>query len=84
MEASRVRTHLQRAFDLGGRFVYSVLPGDPTPGELLTWKSIERLYWPHPVPPRRDAKWQEWSPAVDLKPPADKLAHLVGWRRVRL
>jgi len=81
--ADRVRAHVQRAFDLGARYFYSLLPaGGPAEEVSAVWGSIERLYWPNPVP----ARAEHLPPIVDGEPAgaADvEYAHMVGWRRLR-
>jgi hypothetical protein len=79
MTAGRVDAHVRRAFDLGSRFFYSLLPGVPSADDVAcTWARIERLFWPHPVPARRDQVRDDAPPAPDL------FSHLVGWRRLRV
>ena len=82
MTAERATRHVERAFELGAPYVYSLLPSDRKADEApRVWEPMERLFWPNPVPPR-----------VDKNPPApgpddgpllhSDYAHLVGWRRL--
>lgn len=81
MSERRVALHVQRAFDVGARYFYSMQPGPVFPAEpSAAWQAIGRLYWPHPIPPRLDASL--WVNA-DSVPQVDDYAHLVGWRRLR-
>jgi len=81
MSDRRVACHVQRAFDVGARYFYSVEPGSIFPAESpRVWHAIERLYWPHPVPPRLDASLLVEPGSV---PQLNDYAHLVGWRRIR-
>ena len=84
MSAERVRSHVQCAFDLGCRYFYSLLPPACSADRPTVSGMIERLYWPHPVPARRE----QWAPAVmgvEPEPATDtENAHLVGWRRIRV
>jgi putative sugar O-methyltransferase len=82
MSVERVRSHVQRAFDLGCRYFYSLFaPGRPD-AQAMVSDEVRRRYWPHPIPARRE----RWTPAVmgvepDARPDTEE-AHLVGWRRV--
>jgi hypothetical protein len=79
---SRVRSHVQRAFDLGSRYFYSLLPGTCAVDEApKVWEPIDRLYWTHPVPARTDAASEDQESDVA---PEVEYAHLVGWRRIRV
>jgi len=83
MTAGRVRDHVRHAFDLGSRYVFSVLPARAEAADVSrVWGSIATWYWPHPVPPRA-----ETMPAVPDDRPAELApdvlhAHLAGWRRM--
>jgi hypothetical protein len=83
MNLDRVRFHVRRAFDLGSPYFYSLLPANCPAHEVSrVWKSIEALYWPHPVP----ARAENMPPVVDGEPaaiPDVEYAHLVAWRRLR-
>jgi hypothetical protein len=82
MSERRVEQHVQRAFDVGARFFYSIEPGPIFPAEPPgAWRTIGTLYWPHPIPPRLDASVIAIS--ADRAPQVDDYAHLIGWRRVR-
>jgi hypothetical protein len=81
MSDRRVVCHVQRAFDFGARYFYSIEPGPIFPAEPSSvWRAIETLYWPHPIPPRLDAS--VFVSAASM-PQVDDYAHLVGWRRIR-
>jgi hypothetical protein len=83
MTDSRVGLHVQRAFDLGSRYFFSMLPAAAAAGEVpAAWKAIERLYWAHPIPPRIDPS----TYIGDDPPPLAETdyAQLVGWRRIRV
>jgi hypothetical protein len=84
MSLERVRAHVERAFDAGSRFLYSLLPASAVAdGAPPFWDIIEQRYWPHRVPPRQIAE-----PALDASGPTMpsdlEYAHLVGWRRIRV
>jgi hypothetical protein len=87
MSVKRVRSHVQRAFDLGCRYFYSLFaPGRPAAQATVT-DAVRQYYWPHPIPARRE----RWTPAVMQPAPSERSesrgpdteeAHLVGWRRL--
>jgi hypothetical protein len=81
MSAERVECHVDLAFDLGARFFYSLLAADASDDAARVWATVERLYWPHPVPPRVDKIPSvldiDGAPALE-----SDYAHLVGWRRL--
>jgi len=82
MGVERVRAHVQRAFDLGCRYFYSLFaPGRPDVQAMVS-DEVGKRYWPHPIPARRE----RWAPAVmGVEPeprPDTEEAHLVGWRRL--
>ena len=82
MTDSRLERHVQHAFELGARYFYSLEPGQIFPAEPPpAWHAIERLYWPHPIPPRLDASVLAIS--ANKAPAVDDYAHLIGWRRIR-
>ena len=73
----RACEHARRSFEFGSRFFYTQSPwgaAEPSAAE----QAIDRFYWPHPIPPRRDPK------LAAAGQPEPTLAHLVGWRRLRL
>jgi hypothetical protein len=73
MGCPRTCAHMQRAYDLESRFFYSLIPGQATDDSPVV-KAMARLYWPHPVPPRRDPRDGSTEP----------YRHVVGWRRIRV
>ncbi|HXE81042.1 MAG TPA: hypothetical protein VNK41_09845 [Vicinamibacterales bacterium] len=81
MEPRRLGAHVQRSFEMGSKFIYTLrdaAASDRTSGAASAVQAaIERWYWPHPVPPRRDPKLE--SAGQD-----PGLSHLVGWRRLRV
>jgi hypothetical protein len=82
MTAGRVRGHARRAFELGSRYLFSVLPAHTAADVSRVWGCVEPWYWLHPVPPRA-----ETMPAVPQRgaadvPPEIRHAHLAGWRRL--
>jgi hypothetical protein len=82
MTESRTTGHVQRAFELGARYFYSLEPGQIFPVEPPpAWRAIETMYWPHPIPPRLDASVLAIS--ANTAPAVDDYAHLIGWRRIR-
>ena len=84
MNAPRVQSHVQRAFDFGCRYFYTLLPvADSSDGIAPVRQSIERFFWPHPVPPRTEALGPVENGAPAEIPVRD-YAHLVGWRRMRV
>jgi hypothetical protein len=84
----RACSHVQRAFDLGSRFFYTLLPpnaaAEPTAEHSCVMKAIDRFYWPHPVPPRRDPKMLAAAASQADALPEPAFGHLVGWRRIRV
>jgi len=82
MTGNRVEFHVQRAFEFGARYFYSLEPGPIFPAEPPpVWRALETLYWPHPIPPRLDASVFDVS--AGEAPHVDDYAHLIGWRRIR-
>jgi hypothetical protein len=82
MSGSRMSVHVQRAFEFGTRYFYSLEPGPIFPPEPPpAWREIEALYWPHPIPPRLDAS--VFAVSADHAPQVNDYAHLIGWRRIR-
>jgi len=82
MTVNRIDAHVQRAFDLGARYFYSLEPGQIFPAEPPSaWRAIETFYWTHPIPPRLDAS--VFTIDSGSVPQIDDYAHLVGWRRIR-
>jgi putative sugar O-methyltransferase len=82
MSAERMRTHVQRAFDAGCRYWYSLFAPGSSAAQSAVTDVVGQWYWPHPIPVRRE----RWTPAVmgvDPEPrPDTEEAHLVGWRRI--
>jgi hypothetical protein len=82
MTNGRIGLHVQRAFDVGARYFYSLEPGPIFPVEPPhVWRIANMLYWTHPIPPRLDAS--VFSVSADRAPQVDDYAHLIGWRRIR-
>jgi len=82
MTNGRIAVHLQRAFDAGARYFYSLEPGPIFPVQPPpVWRIADMLYWTHPIPPRLDAS--VFSVSADRAPQVDDYAHLIGWRRLR-
>ena len=84
MSVERTRFHVQRAFDLECPYLYSLMPPQSEAEQAGVWGVVERLYWPHPIPARRE----QWArPVIGVEPgppPETEEAHLVGWRRIRV
>lgn len=82
MSARRIDMYVRRAFEIGARYLYSMLPAPPASEELAAvWGAIERFYWLHPVPPRGG------GPGPVLPGSSDDdagYAHAIGWRRIRV
>lgn len=82
MSRARIRGHVQRAYDLGARYVFSVCPtGSPDPGVAMpVLPALERLYWPHPVSAptflARDLGVRSRKDSIDR-------TFFLGWRRLR-
>jgi hypothetical protein len=83
MTGPRVSAHVQRSFDLGVRYLFALGPGVPTPADTCVEQAIERWYWPHPVPPRRDPRELVAVGGDPSKLPPPPFACLAGWRRIR-
>lgn len=80
----RACSHVQRAFDFGSRFFYTLIPPEAGDESSCLMKAIERFYWPHPVPPRRDPKMLAAAAARPDALPEPAVGHLVGWKRIRV
>lgn len=52
MNAARVDLHVQRAFDLGCRYLLSICLDGEAESVSLVRSAIEALYWPHPMASR--------------------------------
>jgi hypothetical protein len=83
MTGPRAEAHVQRSFDLGARYVFALRPGVPSPADACVEQAIERWYWPHPVPPRRDPRELTAVGGDPSKLPPPAFAFLAGWRRIR-
>jgi hypothetical protein len=82
MGGSRAKFHVQRAFEFGAPYFYSLEPGPIFPPEPPPiWRELETWYWPHPIPPRLDAS--VFAVTADQAPQVEDYAHLIGWRRIR-
>jgi len=74
MNAADVGAHVQRAFDLGCRYVLSVCFGDNAQSASMVRSAIERWYWLHPMA----------GPAyLDRHLLVRSGAFLLGWKRLR-
>lgn len=82
MTDPRVTAHVQRSFDLGARYVFALRPGVSSPADACVEQAIERWYWPHPVPPRRDPRELMAVGGDPSKLPPPPFACLAGWRRI--
>jgi hypothetical protein len=81
MGGSRANVHVQRAFEFGAPYFYSLEPGQIFPTEPPpVWREMEKWYWPHPIPPRLDAS--VFAVSADQAPQVEDYAHLIGWRRI--
>lgn len=84
MGSARVSAHVERAFALGARYIYSLLPAAALAEEsAAVWKRIERCYWIHPIPPRSEADRLAVA-GVATAAAGASYAHLIGWRRMRI
>lgn len=83
MDDARVDLHVQRAFDLGARYLFSQASGpcfpDPPPA---VWRSIARRYWLHEIPPPLDIG-AFYVDDFYKAPVIEDYAQVVGWRRLR-
>jgi len=82
LPASRAAAHLERSFQLGSRYLFAVRPGVASPADECVERAIERWYWPHPVPRRRDPRDMAAVNYDASKLPPPRFAHLAGWRRI--
>jgi hypothetical protein len=81
---ARAAWYVQRAFDFESRYFFSQLPGPCFPEVIPpVWRSIERKYWLHQVPPPLDAS-AFFVEDLDKAPVIDDYAQVVGWRRLRV
>ena len=83
MAGPRAAAHLERSFQLGSRFLFAMRPGVATPADDCVERAIERWYWPHPVPRRRDPRELAAVGGDPSQLPPPRFAHLAGWRRIR-
>lgn len=79
MSPQRVSAHVQRAFEWGSPYVYSMVPARAVEASSTPWPLIEPWYWPHPVPLRSERS----TAYAEIVPHEDNYAHMVGWRRIR-
>jgi hypothetical protein len=82
MSRERMVAHVQRAYELGAPYFYSLLPSDEAAAtSSAIWTSIEQRFWPHPIPARADRIIRPVD--LDGNPPIPSdCAHLVGWKRL--
>jgi hypothetical protein len=84
MAGPRAAAHLEQSFQLGSRYLFTMRPGVASPADECVERALERWYWPHPVPRRRDPRdLAAVGGDVSRLPPA-RFAHLAGWRRIRV
>jgi hypothetical protein len=83
MPARRAAAHVERSFHLGSRYFFAARPGDASPADACVERAIERWYWPHPVPRRRDPRELAAAGGDPSRLPPPRVAHLAGWRRIR-
>ena len=83
MAGPRAAEHLERSFQLGSRYLFAMRPGVASPADECVERSIERWYWPHPVPRRRDPRELAAAGGDPAQLPPPRFAHLAGWRRIR-
>ena len=79
MSPPRASAHIQRAFEWGSPYLYSMVPARVVETPSTPWTLIERWYWPHPVPLRSE----QTAEFAEIASHEDNYAHLVGWRRIR-
>ena len=83
MTAGRVRDHARRAFELGSRYVFSVLPARASADAVSrVWGNVESWYWLHPVPPRAETMPAVPPHGAASVPDDVRHSHLVAWRRL--
>ncbi len=80
MTPSRVSMHVERAYEWGSTYFYSLLPAPAVTGPASPWPVIERWYWPQPIPQRTERS-TVYTRIIDS---TRDVAHLVGWRRMRV
>ena len=80
----RAAAHLERSFELGSRYLFTMRPGVASPADECVERALERWYWPHPVPRRRDPRDLVAVGGDASKLPPPRFAHLAGWRRIRV
>jgi hypothetical protein len=83
MAGARAAAHVERSFHLGSRYLFAMRPGVATPADECVERAIERWYWPHPVPRRRDPRELAAAGGDPSRLPPPRFAHLAGWRRIR-
>jgi putative sugar O-methyltransferase len=83
MTCARATRHVERAFDLGSRYIYTMTRIDAGVSRIAVHDAIARHFWPHPVPPRRDPKLEDMRAATGVEDEAE-FSHLVGWKRILL
>lgn len=81
MTCARATKHVERAFELGSRYIYSTNRIEAGGSRSAVHDAIARYFWPHPVPPRRDPKLEDMRAATGIEAEAE-FSHLVGWRRI--
>lgn len=74
MHTARVAAHVQRAFQLGCRYILSVCFDDESDGASAVRSAIDRCYWLHPMASRA---------YLDRHLLVRNGAFLLGWKRLR-
>ena len=80
---TRAAKHVERAFELGSRYFYTMNRIEAGLTRPAVHEAMERYFWPHPVPPRRDPKLEGMRAATGVEADAE-FSHLVGWKRILL
>jgi hypothetical protein len=84
MPAPSATALVEQSFRLGSRYFFGTRPGNASPADACVERAIERWYWPHPVPRRRDPRELAAVGGDPSRLPPPRVAHLAGWRRIRV
>jgi len=71
--SARMEAHVQRAFDLGAPYLYSMLREDAPVTQASVLAVLERWYWLNPMPAR----------GLEVEGIPSQVSHVIGWRRIR-